>query len=76
MSPLPLDRPSHIPAGEARREASDLEPTVFGTVGLILRAKEVGHISVVRPHLDDLREREFWLSEALYQHALRRASEK
>ena len=60
----------------ARREASDLELTVFGTVGLILRAKEAGHISAVRPLLDALQGSGFWMSDALYQHALHRAGEE
>ena len=60
----------------ARREASELELTVLGTVGLILRAKQAGHISAVRPLLDALQGSGFWMSDALYQHALRRAGEE
>ena len=60
----------------ARREASELELTVLGTVGLILRAKQAGHISAVRPLLDALQGSGLWMSDALYQHALRRAGEE
>jgi predicted nucleic acid-binding protein len=60
----------------ARTEARDLGLTVVGTVGIILRAKQTGHISAVRPLLDALRGTGFWMSDELYRHALRRAGEE
>jgi predicted nucleic acid-binding protein len=60
----------------ARAEARDLDVTVVGTIGLVIRAKHAGHISAVRPLLDALQGSEFWMSEALYRHALHRAGER
>lgn len=60
----------------ARTEATDLEVTVLGTVGLILRAKRQGHIAEVRPLLHALQGSGFWMSDALYQYALHRAGEE
>lgn len=60
----------------ARREATELDLTVVGTIGLVLRAKDAGHLSVVRPLLDDLQKSGFWMSETLYEHALGRAGEE
>jgi hypothetical protein len=60
----------------ARAEARDLDVTVVGTIGLVIRAKHAGHISAVRPLLDALRESGFWMSEALYRRALHRAGER
>jgi hypothetical protein len=60
----------------ARAEARDLDVTVVGTIGLVIRAKHAGHISAVRPLLDALWESGFWMSEALYRRALHRAGER
>ena len=60
----------------ARAEARDLDVTVVGTIGLVIRAKHAGHISAVRPLLDALRESGFWMSEALFRRALHRAGER
>lgn len=60
----------------ARTEAIDLGLTVVGTIGVIIRAKHAGHVAAVRPLLDALQESGFWMSEALYQHALHRAGEQ
>ena len=59
----------------ARREARALELPVVGTVGLVLRAQRAGHIDAAKPVLDALRGTGFWISDALYEHALRRAGE-
>lgn len=49
---------------------------VMGVVGLLLRAKALGHITEVRPLLDKLRwQAGFYLDDALYNHALNLASE-
>lgn len=61
--------------GAARREAKDLDLTVIGTVGLVLRAQRAGHLPAAKPVLDALRGTGFWISDALYEHALRRAGE-
>ena len=59
----------------ARREAKDLGLTVIGTVGLVLRAHRNGHVPAAKPVLDALRGTGFWISDALYEHALARAAE-
>jgi len=59
----------------ARTEAIDLDLTVVGTIGLVIRAKHAGYISAVQSLLDALQESGFRMSEALYRHALRRAGE-
>ena len=49
---------------------------VMGVVGLLIRAKNIGLIPEVRPHLDALRQQAgFYLSGPVYQHALRLAGE-
>ena len=59
----------------ARAEAHALDLAVVGTVGVLLRAKQAGEIGAVAPLLDALRGNDFWMSEALYRHALERAGE-
>lgn len=59
----------------ARVEAAELGLSVIGTVGLVLRAKRMGHIRAARPLLDALRGTGFWMSDALYRHALQRSGE-
>ncbi len=60
----------------ARTEARDLDVTVVGTIGLVIRAKQAGHVSAVQPLLDALQGSGFWMSDDLYRHALRRAGEQ
>ena len=59
----------------ARREAKELELPVIGTVGLVLRAHRDGVLPAAKPVLDALRGTGFWISDALYEHALRRTGE-
>ncbi len=61
---------------EGRHAAQRLGLRVVGVVGSLLQAKERQLISAVRPHLDALRQRAgFYISDALYQHALALAHE-
>jgi predicted nucleic acid-binding protein len=54
-----------------RYAAQHFNLRVMGTVGLLVRAKNLGLIDEVRSHLDALRQQAgFYLSEAVYQHAL------
>ena len=47
-----------------------------GRGGLLLQAKSAGHLSAVRPVLDDLqREAGFWIAEPLRQQVLHLAGE-
>jgi predicted nucleic acid-binding protein len=58
-----------------RRHARRLGLRVTGVLGILLRGKQLGHLSAVRPYLDQIQQGGFYLSEALAQHALRLAGE-
>lgn len=58
-----------------RREALALGLNVTGTVGVVLLAKERGHITLVKPILDALLRAGFRLSALTYQTALKQAGE-
>ena len=62
---------------QAGREAARyLGLNVMGVVGLLVRAKQLGHIENVVQHLDALRQQAgFYLSESIYRHALSLAGE-
>lgn len=59
-----------------RAAARRLDLTVTGTVGVLIRAKEVGLVPAVCPLLDEIRHRGYWLSEALLETAAKLAGEK
>jgi len=59
----------------ARRIARNLGVPITGTVGVDLRAKQLGVIPLVRPVLDAMRVAGLWLSDAVYQQALQLAGE-
>jgi predicted nucleic acid-binding protein len=59
-----------------RRAAQYLNLVVMGVVGLLIRAKKLGFLDEVRPHLDNLREHAgFYLSQSVYEHALQLTDE-
>jgi predicted nucleic acid-binding protein len=61
---------------DARAAAKRLSLAVTGTVGLLLRAKQEGRVSAVRPLLDQLRTGlKFFLSQPLYEQVLISAGE-
>jgi len=60
---------------DARRWATGLGLPVVGTVGLLARARNAGHLSRLKPALDQLRASRFFLSERLYRAALVEAGE-
>ncbi|MDT5121309.1 MAG: hypothetical protein QOC96_791 [Acidobacteriota bacterium] len=60
---------------QARGVADNLGLTVIGTVGILVKAKRSGIISVLKPVLDDLGANGFYLSGALKEEALRLAGE-
>lgn len=60
---------------KARRVARELGLHPIGTVGVILRAKRKGVVPHCRPLLDDLMREGFYLSDPLYEEALRLAEE-
>lgn len=53
-----------------RTEAMNHGLTLAGTLGILLKAKQKGLISSVRPLLDLMRQRDVWISERLYQDVL------
>jgi predicted nucleic acid-binding protein len=60
---------------QARQLAEGLGLAVVGTLGVLLRAKRAGLLSVVRPLIDALNAQGFRLDPELYQDVLGLASE-
>ncbi|MBI4556263.1 MAG: DUF3368 domain-containing protein [Candidatus Hydrogenedentes bacterium] len=60
---------------KARRVALKLDLIVMGTLGVLVRAKELGVIRTVRPLVDELRRVGFYLTEDLLREVFRRAEE-
>lgn len=59
----------------ARHVAEAMGLPVIGTLGVLLRAKDAGHITEVKPLLDKLRDQSLYLSETLYTYILKSAGE-
>jgi uncharacterized protein len=60
---------------DARVVAKEYRLKVIGTIGILLRAKLTGKIPSLKHELDSLKDSGFWLSEELYQRALKEAGE-
>jgi len=60
----------------ARRLALALSIPIIGTLGLLLAAKKRKLLPAIKPCLDDLVRRDFWITLNLYDQVLRDASEK
>lgn len=60
---------------QARAVARRLDLQIVGTVAVLVRAKRQGLINTIGPLLDELSEKDFRISEALRQEALRLAGE-
>jgi hypothetical protein len=60
----------------ARRLAQSLHIVVIGSVGLLLRAKEKGLISEVRPLIQAMQDAEFHISDRVFDGVLAAAGEK
>ena len=58
-----------------RQVAAQLGIAVTGVVGVLIRAKQDGLISFVRPLLEEIRRNGYWLSDALVEIAGRVAGE-
>jgi len=58
-----------------RRYAKQLEFRLTGTIGILLKAKELGLISSLKEHIDELIEKGTWLSPSLVSKALKIAKE-
>lgn len=54
---------------DARREAKALGIPMIGTVGILIRAKDEGRLSALRPYLHRLQAAGMWGSESFYQQA-------
>jgi predicted nucleic acid-binding protein len=60
---------------KARKVAERLGLSVTGTLGVIIKAKNSGMLSSIKPYLDKIRETNFRISEELEQIALKEANE-
>lgn len=60
---------------KARQIAEQIGLKVIGTVGMLLRAKQKGVISEIKPLLRALEQADFRISEAIVQKALQLAGE-
>lgn len=60
---------------QARAAAKRLGVSVIGTVGVLVRAKQNGVVSAVKPILDELELNSFFISRALREEALKLVGE-
>lgn len=60
----------------ARRAAQELGLVVTGAAGILIAAKRHGLIHQIRPHLDGLIEKSFFIGSDLYDALLRAAGEQ
>jgi predicted nucleic acid-binding protein len=58
-----------------RRYAVQLNIPITGTIGILLRAKELGLITSVAPLLQELRDKSSWIDDNLFKNAIRLANE-
>lgn len=59
----------------ARSVAKRLGVKIIGTIGVLVRAKQTGVITEIKPILDDLEANSFFISRALREEALRLTGE-
>jgi predicted nucleic acid-binding protein len=60
---------------KGRRKLTQLGLKEIGTVGILLKAKQVGLLSAIRPELEQLRQQSFSISQAVIDAVLRQANE-
>ncbi|HLM61743.1 MAG TPA: DUF3368 domain-containing protein [Pyrinomonadaceae bacterium] len=60
---------------QARAAAKRLGVAIIGTVGVLVRAKQNGVISAIKPILDELELNNFFISRALREEALKLVGE-
>jgi predicted nucleic acid-binding protein len=58
-----------------RRVAKLNQVRVVGSLGVLVAAKQKGHISSLKPHIDSLRQAKIYFSEALLNCALQQVGE-
>ena len=59
----------------ARRHAARIGLTLTGTMGVLLRAKNRGCVTAIKPLLEQLRQGGIWLSEDVVTETLKLARE-
>lgn len=60
---------------KARRKLTQLGLNKIGTVGILLKAKQLGLLPVIRPDLERLSQQGFSLSQAVIDAVLQQANE-
>lgn len=60
---------------QARKHAKYLGLNLTGTLGVLLRSKEEGHINNIRPLLDELIDNDIYIGNKLYEKVLQMADE-
>jgi predicted nucleic acid-binding protein len=60
---------------KGRRKLTQLGLPKIGTVGILLKARQVGLLPVIRPELEKLRRQSFSISQAVVDAVLREAGE-
>jgi predicted nucleic acid-binding protein len=60
---------------EARKLSIKLGLSIIGTLGILLRAKQKGLISAVKPFVELMKQTNFRVSDDLYQTVLGKAGE-
>ena len=59
----------------AKKTAKYLGLMVTGTIGVLIKAKKLGHLDAVRPVLDEIKENGFYIGTALEKMDLEQAGE-
>lgn len=60
---------------EARKLSAKLGLSVIGTLGVLLRAKQEGHIKLIKPILLQIKQTNFRIGDDLYDTVLKQAGE-
>lgn len=60
---------------KARKVADQLKIPFTGTIGIIIKAKRLGYISLVKPVLERIKQSDFRISDEIEAQALREAGE-
>ena len=60
---------------KGRRKLTQLDLRKIGTVGILLKAKQLGWISTLQPELEHLRLKGFSLSQSVFEAVLQQAEE-
>ena len=58
-----------------RFHAKHADLKITGTIGVLMKAKKEGYLKEIKPLLDELTEKNFWINENLKQDILKRVNE-